>query len=83
MRQSRQHVSPAIARLIGATPPRVAVPATLTENITQHLQVALSRAMKYRPPFTAYTKLSHASKARSGYSQHQLLDVSETVKPHM
>ena len=90
MRQSRQRVFPATARLIGATPPRVAISATLTENITRHLQVVLSRAasaippaMIYRPTFTGCTNMCHASKARSRYSRHPLLDSSETVKPHM
>ena len=69
MRQSRQRIFPAIARLFGATPPEVAVSATLTENIARHLQVAPSRApsavptaMKYRPTFTGCTNRSHASK---------------------
>ena len=90
MRQSRQRVFPATARLVGATPPEVAVSATLTENITRHFQVAPSRAasavppaMKYRATFTGYTNPSHASKARSKYSRHPLLDSSETVMPHM
>ena len=90
MRQSRQRVFPTTARLIGATPPRVVVSATLTENITRHLKVAPSRAasaippaMKYRPTFTDCTNPSHASKARSRYSRHPLLDSSETAMPHM
>ena len=90
MRQSRQRAFPATARLIGATPPKVAVSATLTENITRHLQVAPSRvasvvplAMKYRPTFTGYTNPSHASKARSRYGRYPLNDSSETVMPHM
>ena len=90
MRQSRQRVFPATTWLIGATPPRVAVSATLTENNTRHLQVALSRAasaispaMKDRPTFTGCTNPSHASKARTRYSRHPLLDSSETVKLYM
>ena len=90
MCQSRQRTFSATARLSGATPPRVAVFATLTENITRHLQVAPSRAalavppaMKFRPIFTGCTNPSHASKARSKYSRYSLLDSSETVKPHM
>ena len=90
MRQSRQRVFPAAARLIGATPPRVAVFAILTKNITRYLQVAPSRApsavppaIKYRLTFTGCTNPRHASKARSRYSRHQLLDSSETVKSHM
>ena len=43
MRQSRQRTFPATAKFIGATPPKVAVSATLTENITRHLQVVPSR----------------------------------------
>ena len=69
MRQSRQRIFPATARLLGATPPRVAVSATLAKSITRHLQVAPSRApsavstaMKYRPTFTGCTNPSHASK---------------------
>ena len=92
MRQSRQRVFTATAWLIGATPPRVAVSATLIENITRHLQVqvapsragsAIPLAMEYRPTFIGCTNPSHASKARSKYSRHSLLDRSETVKPHM
>ena len=90
MRQSRQRAFPATARLIGATPPKVAVSATLTENITRHVQVAPSRAasavllaIKYRLTFTDYTNPSHASKARSRHSRYLLLDSSETVRPHM
>ena len=75
MRHSRQRAFPATARLIGGTPPKAAVSATLAENITRHVQVAPGRAvsavppaMKYRLLFTGYTNPSHASKARSGYS---------------
>ena len=51
MRQSRQRVFTATAWLIGATPPRVAVSATLIENITRQLQVqvAPSRAASVIP----------------------------------
>ena len=92
MRQSRQRVFTATAWSISATPPRVAVSATLIENITRHLQVqiapsraasAILLAMEYRPTFTGCTNPSHASKARSRESRHPLLDSSETVKPHM
>ena len=90
MCQLRQRTFSATARLSGATPPRVTVSATLTEDITRHLQVAPSRAasavpptMKYRPTFTGCTNPSHASKARSRYSRYPLLDSSGTVKPHM
>ena len=90
MGQSRQRVFPANARLIGATPLRVAVSATLTENMTRHLQVAPSRtasavppATKYRPKFTGYTNASHASVACSRYSRHPLLGTSKTVMPHL
>ena len=90
MRQSRQRAFPATARLVGDTPPKVTVSATLIEKIARHFQVAPSRAasavppaMKYRPTFTGYTNPSHASKAGSRYSRHPLLDSSETVKPHM
>ena len=90
MRQSRQRDFPATARLIGATPPKVAVSVTLTENITRHLQVVPSRAasvappaMKYGPTFTGYTNPSHGSKVGSRYSRHPLLDSSEAVMPHM
>ena len=90
MRESRHRVFPATARSIGATSPRVAVSVTLTKNITRHLQVAPSRAasavppvMKYRPTFTCYANPSHASKARSRYSRHPLLDSSGTVRPDM
>ena len=92
MRQSRQRVFTATAWLIDATPPRVAVSATLIENITRHLQVqvapsraasAIPLAMKYIPTSTGCTNPSRASKAHSRYSRHPLLDSSETVKPHM
>ena len=92
MRQSLQRVFTASAWLIGATPPTVAVSATLIENITRHLQVqvapsraasAIPFAMEYRPTFTGCTNPSHASKARSRDSRYPLLDSSETVKPHM
>ena len=92
MRQMRQRVFAATAWLIGATPPRGAVSATLIENITRHLQVqvapsraasAIPLAMEYRPTYTGCTNPSHATKARSRYSRHPLLDSSETVKPHM
>ena len=90
MLQTRQRALFATARLIGATPPKVAVSATLTENIIRHLQEAPSRAasavppaMKYRPTFTGYTNPSHPSKVPSRYSRYPLLDSSEKVKPHM
>ena len=90
MRQSRQRVFPATAKLFGATPPRVAVSATLTENMTRHLRItpshaasAVPTAIKYRPTFTGYINPSHASKARSRYSRYPLLDSPETGKSHM
>ena len=90
MRQSRKRAFPATARLFGSMPPKVAVSATLTENITRHTQEAPSRAasavllaIKYRLTLRDYTNPSHASKARSRYSRHPLVDSLETVKPHM